>query len=308
MELARTHARPLFEAAIANARSGKFEDSEKAFLSAKAVYGGMSYCCNVETLFTDEFAGWRAWVEKARAQWEAEAGARAAAWEAGALMRATAEVAQLKAEIARVEQEEAAREAAAMAEAARASAEKKAKKARDAEVAKAEKEAAALRKKLEAMKELMAMKADGSRPTSASRSRRTSASLPTPPTPLRAASPVDFGDEASLDALKSVAFRAQDFMTKARFRKLMADRGFPLEADQHVCHIIAESNGGANHIDNFFVAAGSLNQSLGNRNDAYLAGVAGLEQVRKAVAVSRTTGYTGPGADELIAMAKAARA
>ena len=100
----------------------------------------------------------------------------------------------------------------------------------------------------------------------------------------------------------------KDFISKARFRKLMADRGFPLEADQHVCHIIAESNGGANHIDNFFVAAGSLNQSLGNKNDAYLAEVAGREQVRKAVAVSRTTGYTGPGADELIAMAKAARA
>jgi hypothetical protein len=129
VELARTHARPLFEAAIANARSGKFEDSEKAFLSAKAVYGGMSYYCNVEAFFAAEFAGWRAWVEKAHAQWEAEADARAAAWEAGALARAAAEVAQLKAEIARVEQEEAAREAAAKAEAARISAEKKAKKA-----------------------------------------------------------------------------------------------------------------------------------------------------------------------------------
>ena len=109
-------------------------------------------------------------------------------------------------------------------------------------------------------------------------------------------------------ASKETGFRAQDFMSKAQFRKLRERAGFPLNADQHVCHIIAESNGGANHIDNFYVAAGSLNQSLGNKNDAYLAEAAGLEQVRKAVAVSRTTGYTGPGPDELIAMAKAARA
>lgn len=106
---------------------------------------------------------------------------------------------------------------------------------------------------------------------------------------------------------KSV-FRAQDFMSKAKFRKLRERNGFPLNADQHVCHIIAESNGGANHIDNYYVASSSLNQSLGNRNDSYLAEAAGLEQTQKAVAVSRTTGYSGPGAHELIAAAKAARA
>ena len=102
-------------------------------------------------------------------------------------------------------------------------------------------------------------------------------------------------------------YRAQDWMTKARFRAMRAEAGFPLNADQHVCHIIAESNGGANHIDNYYVAAGSLNQSLGNRNDSYLAEAAGLEQTKKAVAVSRTRGYTGPDAEDLIAMAKAAR-
>jgi hypothetical protein len=103
------------------------------------------------------------------------------------------------------------------------------------------------------------------------------------------------------------AFRAQDYMNKAQFRAMRARAGFPLNGDQHVCHIIAESNGGANHIDNYYVAAGSLNQSLGNRNDSYLAEAAGLEQTKKAVAVSRTTGYKGPGAEELIEMAKAAR-
>jgi len=101
--------------------------------------------------------------------------------------------------------------------------------------------------------------------------------------------------------------RAQDFMSKTQFRKLRERAGLPLNADQHVCHIIAESNGGANHIDNYFVASSSLNQSLGNRNDSYLAEAVGLEQTQRAVAVSRSTGYTGPGADELISMAKAAR-
>uniref|UniRef100_A0A6C0AMB8 Uncharacterized protein n=1 Tax=viral metagenome TaxID=1070528 RepID=A0A6C0AMB8_9ZZZZ len=108
-------------------------------------------------------------------------------------------------------------------------------------------------------------------------------------------------------AATTVEYRAQDWMTKAQFRAMRQRAGFPLNADQHVCHIIADSNGGANHIDNYYVAAGSLNQSLGNRNDSYLAEAAGLEQTKKAVAVSRSNGYTGPGAEELIAMAKAAR-
>ena len=109
------------------------------------------------------------------------------------------------------------------------------------------------------------------------------------------------------DANDEPAYRAQDWMTKAQFRAMRQRAGFPLNADQHVCHIIAESNGGANHIDNYYVAAGSLNQSLGNRNDSYLAEAAGLEQTKKAVAVSRIKGYTGPGAEDLIAMAKVAR-
>jgi len=107
--------------------------------------------------------------------------------------------------------------------------------------------------------------------------------------------------------LPAAEYRAQDWMTKAQFRTMRQRAGFPLNADQHVCHIIAESNGGANHIDNYYVASASLNQSLGNRNDSYLAEAAGLEQTKKAVAVSRTKGYTGPGAEDLIAMAKAAR-
>lgn len=97
------------------------------------------------------------------------------------------------------------------------------------------------------------------------------------------------------------------FMTTTEFRSKRAEAGFPLQRDQHVCHIIAHSKGGANHRDNYFVASGSINVFLGNRNDSFLAEVAGLEQTRRAVAVSRRTGYKGPGADELIEMAKAAR-
>jgi hypothetical protein len=96
--------------------------------------------------------------------------------------------------------------------------------------------------------------------------------------------------------------RADGFMSRAQFRKLMERAGVPLCKDQDVAHLIARANGGADHRDNYIVASRSLNQSLGNRNDEYLAEVAGLEQTKKAVAVSRTTGYKGPGAEELIAM------
>jgi hypothetical protein len=116
-----------------------------------------------------------------------------------------------------------------------------------------------------------------------------------------------FAPQSPPPTAASAEYRAQDWMSKAQFRAMRQRAGFPLNADQHVCHIIAESNGGASHIDNYYVAAGSLNQSLGNRNDSYLAEAAGLEQAKKAVAVSRTTGYTGPDAEELISVAKATR-
>ena len=135
------------------------------------------------------------------------------------------------------------------------------------------------------MKELMALKAADPL------SYAAACASPSPAPPAPALSP----------------FRAQDFMSKAQYRKLRETNGFPLSSDQHVCHIIAESNGGADHIDNYYVAAGSLNQSLGNRNDFYLAETAGLEQTKKAVAVSRTTGYTGPCAEDIIEEAKALR-
>ena len=304
---AQQASRPFFEAAVKAAAVGNFDGAEKALLSAKGEYGSLSPYCNVETIFADEFSGARAQVEKARAQWEADAPARAAAWEADAPARAMAEVARLKAEIAKIEQEEAAREKKAQ-EAALAAAEEKARKVkekeeRDARVAEAEREAAALREKLATMKELGAMKAADPIAYAAA-----TAPIPMPTaTPWRS-SPLGFDlFSASLFYTAPSHLRAQDFMSKTQFRKLRERNGFPLNADQHVCHIIAESNGGANHIDNYYVAAGSLNQSLGNRNDSYLAEAAGLEQTKKAVAVSRVTGYKGPSAEELIAMARVSR-
>ena len=234
-------------------------------------------------------AGCVAVVDRAKAKWEEGAPARAAEWEKGApLRKAAEEVARLKAEIARVEQEEVDRQAALAKEALeklRIQKEEEEEKARKAEVTSLERDAAALREKLAAMKELMALKMVDPL------SYAAISAIPSP-TPTLAASP----------------FRAQDFMSKVQYRKLRETNGFPLNSDQHVCHIIAESNGGANHIDNYYVASGSLNQSLGNRNDCYLAEAAGLEQTKKAIAVSRTRGYTGPCAEDIIEMAKTLRA
>lgn len=102
-------------------------------------------------------------VDAAKAKWEEGAPARAAEWEKGAPARKAAEeVARLKAEIARVEQEEVDRQAALAKEAALEKLriqEEEEEKQRKAEVTSLERDAAALREKLAAMKELMAMKA-----------------------------------------------------------------------------------------------------------------------------------------------------
>lgn len=260
-------------------------------------------------------------VDRAKAKWEEGAPARAAEWEKGApLRKAAEEVARLKAEIARVEQEEVDRQAALAKEALeklRIQKEEEEEKARKAEVTSLERDAVALREKLAAMKELMALKAVD--PLSYAAISAIPSPAPTFATsPFRAQceaisaisalSPLRAKHEA-ISAISALSpFRAQDFMSNAQYRKLRETNGFPLNSDQHVCHIIAESNGGANHIDNYYVAAGSLNQSLGNRNDFYLAEAAGLEQTKKAIAVSRTTGYTGPCAEDIIDMAKTLRA
>ena len=83
----QTASYPLVKAAVAAATTGNFEEAEKALVSAKAAYSGLSPYCNVEIAYADEFAGWRVQVEKARARWEADAPARRAAWEAAAPVR-----------------------------------------------------------------------------------------------------------------------------------------------------------------------------------------------------------------------------
>lgn len=101
-------------------------------------------------------------VDAAKAKWEEGAPARAAEWEKGApLRKAAEEVARLKAEIARVEQEEVERQAALVKEAQeklRIQKEEEEEKARKAEVTSLERDAAALREKLAAIKGLNAEK------------------------------------------------------------------------------------------------------------------------------------------------------
>ena len=312
-------AGPLCEEAVRKANDGDFDGAEGLLWTIAAIFHGGGPATESDPPYIREAAkrvvywnglyftpgksvisprdpsmhsfmsGWVDPVDRAKAKWEEGAPARAAEWEKGApLRKAAEEVARLKAEIARVEQEERDRQAALAKEALekmRIQKEEEEEKQRNAEVTSLERDAAALREKLGAMKELMAMKATD---------------------PLAYAAVCSSSSLAPISALSP--FRAQDFISKAQYRKLRESNGFPLSSDQHVCHIIAESNGGADHIDNYYVAAGSLNQSLGNRNDFYLAEAAGLEQTKKAVAVSRTTGYTGPSAEDIIDMAKTLRA
>jgi hypothetical protein len=99
----------------------------------------------------------------------------------------------------------------------------------------------------------------------------------------------------------------EGFMNTGEFRIMRENARCPLLLDQHVGHIISRSRHGADHSDNYIVVSAALNMSVGDRNDSCFAEIAGLEQTKRAVAVSRITGYKGPGAEELIAIAKAAR-
>ena len=89
------------------------------------------------------------------------------------------------------------------------------------------------------------------------------------------------------------------YMTTSEFRALRDYTGFPLFKDQHVCHIISKANGGADHYSNYIVLSSSINRKMGSKNDNYFAKLAGLEATRRAVNISRNTGYIGPSAEEL---------
>ena len=81
-------------------------------------------------------------------------------------------------------------------------------------------------------------------------------------------------------------------MTTTTFRSKMKALGLELEVDQHVCHIISESNGGANHSDNYFVASQNFNMATGNRHDALMCFIVGKVKAMGAVDVSKEFGNT----------------
>jgi hypothetical protein len=94
-------------------------------------------------------------------------------------------------------------------------------------------------------------------------------------------------------------------MSSSEFRQLLKDLGNPVPQSHHVCHIIAYANGGADHIDNYFVSSGQFNYATGTQHDGLNALHVGLEMAQRAVAVSRALrGYSGPDAETLIEEAR----
>ena len=70
-------------------------------------------------------------------------------------------------------------------------------------------------------------------------------------------------------------------MSTARFRRI-----FGLDSDQHVSHIIARANGGADHRDNYMTLSGAMNQLLGKHGDHIMCFLAGQNQCRRAIEAS----------------------
>jgi hypothetical protein len=91
-----------------------------------------------------------------------------------------------------------------------------------------------------------------------------------------------------------------NYMTCDSYRNKMK-----LDGSSHVCHIIAASNGGPDHADNFIALSADFNVTIGNAHDdimAYLAGVvckrsvstlitAGFDQAKES-GVCGVRGYT----------------
>ena len=129
-------------------------------------------------------------------------------------------------------------------------------------------------------RELSALKQWGSAPTSAQRSREPVLRFTITVAPVKARKRLD--------------------ITTSQYRERLKAEGRPIPDGYHVCHIIARDNGGADHVHNYIIETSRLNLTVGARNDAIFARLAGLEQTKKAVAASiRLCGYTGPSAEEL---------
>jgi hypothetical protein len=131
------------QAALAAAAVGDFVTADNALLSAKAEFNwAYSYGIEPEFHFGEEFASWHRQVEMAKEAWLKEAPVREAEWAEAAPVRAAQEqVAELKAEIAKIEKAEADRLARLARDAAR-----------EVHLEMLEREATTLREKLAAMK------------------------------------------------------------------------------------------------------------------------------------------------------------
>lgn len=131
------------QTALAAAAVGDFITADNALLSAKAQFNWTSsYGIDPDFHFGEEFASWHRQVEMAKEIWMEEAPVREAEWAEAAPVRAAQEqVAELKAEIAKIEKAEVDRLARLAREAAR-----------EVHLAMLEREATTLREKLAAMK------------------------------------------------------------------------------------------------------------------------------------------------------------
>ena len=131
------------QAALAAAAVGDFATADNALLSAKAQFNwAYSYGIDPDFHFSEKFASWHRQVEMAKEAWLEQAPVREAEWaEAGSVRAAEEQVAELKAEIAKIEKAEVDRLARLAREAAR-----------EVHLAMLEREATTLREKLAAMK------------------------------------------------------------------------------------------------------------------------------------------------------------
>ena len=103
---------------------------------------------------------------------------------------------------------------------------------------------------------------------------------------------------------KGCMSRTTTTTTTRRYRKYLNANGRPIQPDEHICHIIAKANGGADHPLNYCVASSKINKINGRSNDAYYVGIVGLTRAREAVRISRElNNYTGPDAETLFEIA-----
>ena len=71
------------------------------------------------------------------------------------------------------------------------------------------------------------------------------------------------------------------------YRRHNKDEIESAQKDLHVCHIIAKSNGGADHADNYLLAGADFNVRIGNRHDPLMCAFASIERTKRAIRASR---------------------